>query len=167
MYYKITNKKSKLYKDLYNLRASEVEKEVTNKELVKQKVELEFENFLGQSGQQNFWRVTQYNGFLFKEPDKVNPQIWSKHKQYPQASVPNKKTKLGKEMYNFLNDGVEKGNLYDLLEILDCSPVGKFAFPYLHIANENTLILYVDDKFEPKDKNFIEITSKEFKELNK
>ncbi|GAB2552767.1 hypothetical protein [Rufibacter soli] len=163
MYYKITNKKSKVYKQLLKMRSDELLWEDENKKSIIQKTGLEFDKFLGNKGQQTYNRVTQYQGFVFKEPEKVDPKIWKRHKHYPEAFVPNTRTKGGQEMYQFITNGLKGNVFYSLLEVLGLEAMGRFTFPYLEIAGE-TLVLFLDDSMEPSNRNLIEITRTEFQE---
>lgn len=166
MYYKIENKECEVYKKLHKMRTEELRIEEENKQLITEKTGLNWENFLGHKGQQQFGRVTTYNGFVFTEPEKVNLKIWKLHSEYKDCFVPNNRTKLGREMNDFLNNGLNKGHwfndVYDNLGIE--SPMGRFTFPYVEICND-IIVLYLDDKTVLADENIIEITSKEAKSL--
>lgn len=166
MYYKITNKKSKVYKKLHQLRTSELEMEDENIKAIKEKIGLEFTTFLGHKGQQNHSRVTQYIGFKFTEPEKVDLTIWKKDKQHPEIFVPNRKTKIGKEIDEFLLNGTKKSSFLNPVDILGLEVPHRFSFPFIHII-PNQILLFLDDQFEPKDENVIEITKREFDSLMK
>ena len=161
MYYKIENKECEVYKKLHEMRSKELQMEEDNKQLIAEKTGLEWESFLGYKGQQNFNRVTQYSGFLFKEPEKVDLKIWSRHSEHKDAFVPNRRTKLGREMNEFLNNGL-KGHSFNLvfknlgIEYL----MRRFTFPYVEICGD-VIVLYLDEKTEITDENIIEITTKE------
>jgi len=72
MYYKIENKESEVYKKLHEQRTKEEQMELKNTASIIEKTGLNFTNFLGRRGQQNFRRVTSYSGFEFIEPEKVD-----------------------------------------------------------------------------------------------
>jgi hypothetical protein len=160
MYYKIENKDCEVYKKLHDLRSKENLMQKENEESICKKVGLEYQKFYGYSGQQQFTRVTTYKGFQFKEPEKIDPKIWKQSKERSDIFVPNKKTKDGKEMSEFLFH-LQKSCVYDVFDLLELPHLGRFTFPYLEISN-GLIILYLDDKHEPVDENIIEITKKEF-----
>ncbi len=168
MYYKITNKNSKVYKKLFDQRTNEKEAEEANIKEIKEKTGLDFKNSFGNHGQQNFNRVTSYAGFEFTEPDKVDLKIWKRHSEHQMIFVPNKKTKLGREMSEFLLNGL-KGFRYDLIFELIGVPelIGRFKLPFVEICKNEVIVVFLDDEQEPKDKDVIEITKKEFYELLK
>ena len=164
MYYKITNKESEVYKKLHELRTKELQIQKDNDKAIEEKTGLKFKTFLGDSGQQNFRRVRQYRGFKFTTPDKVDLKIWKTDSEHKEIFVPNRKTKLGREMAEFLLNGL-KGSRYDkVFDILKLEHLRKFTFPYVEISNE-VILIFLSDKQEPKDSNVIEITKKEFNEL--
>lgn len=168
MYFKITNKDSDLYKRLRELREREIRIEESNLEKIKIKVELPFDGTFGHEGQQNWGRVTTYDGFCFTELDKVNPKVWKKHPEHDDVFVPNLRTKLGREMAVFLHSGMESSYYRSVLDILGIDHIRRFSFPYLEIAND-ILILYIDDRFcpfkEEENPDLIEITKREFEEI--
>lgn len=164
MYYKIENKESKLYKTFVDLRQEEKGMDERNKVAIKEKVALEYRLFLGHSGQQNFSRVREYSGFQFIEPEKVDPKLWKPHKEHSDFFVPNRRTKAGREMNDFLLNGLERsfyGRVFDILEIP--IPSGKFSIPYVEKINE-TLLLYIGD-IRIDNEDVIEITSKEWEQI--
>jgi hypothetical protein len=164
MYYKVENKECKVYKELHQLRTKELQIQEDNEKAIEEKIGLKFKTFLGDNGQQNFRRVRQYTGFKFTTPDKVDLKIWKTDAEYKEIFVPNRKTKLGREMAEFLLNGL-KGSRYDKVwEILKLEHLRKFTFPYVEIVGE-VILIYLSDSQEPKDKNVIEITKREFNEL--
>ena len=165
MYYKITNKESDVYKKLHELRTKEIAIGERNKKAIIDKIPYKWKNFVGIIGQQSFNRVTQYFAFKFEEPEKVDMGVWKKHKEYPECFVPDNRRKGGKEMQKFI-DNLEKSSFFELEEIIGTDHIGRFTLPFLEIAGD-ILILYLDEKFEPKGDEFIEITSKEFEEIRK
>lgn len=160
MYYKIENKDCKVYKELRAMREKELSIEEENKKAIAEKIPYTYESFYGRSGQQKASRVSSYEGFCFKEPDKIDKQVWKPSKVDSTIFVPNRRTKAGREIIMFLR-ALKKGSYTNVLEILGLSYLGAFIFPYVEIA-EDILILYIDDSQEPKDENVIEITKKEF-----
>lgn len=147
------------------MRTEELKMSEENKKSIEEKTGLTFDCFVGYNGQQNFSRVTQYTAFKFNDADNVDLKIWKRHKQHNDCFEPNRKTKLGREMAEFLFNGL-KGSRFDKpLNILGLETNGRFTFPYVEIFGEKILI-YLDDNMEPKDENVIEITKKEFNDLS-
>lgn len=164
MYYKIVNKNSEVYKRLHELRAREIQIEKGNKKAIEKQTGLKFDGYLGCAGQQNYWRVTQYYGFKFLKPEKVDLKVWQKDKKNTGVFVPNRKTKAGREMQEFLSNGLSSSNFKDVFNILNLPCLSKFVFPYVEIFGD-VIALFLDDKHEPKDENVIEITKKEFETI--
>lgn len=165
MYYKILNKECEVYKKLHELRTKELQIGIENEKAIKEKVVLEYKTFLGQSGQQNFDRVTRCDGFAFLKTENVDLDIWKEHRDYKGIYIPNKKTKQGKEMAKFLSSGLKRSSIIDLFDILGFQFNGTFTFPFLEIKKD-VIILYLGSSQEPTDKNIIEITKKEFTDLS-
>lgn len=163
MYYKIENKECEVYKNLHALRTKELKMSDENLSAINEKIGLKWESFLGHSGQQNFRRTTQYSGFKFVEPEKVCLKTWQNHKEHNDMFVPNLKTKLGREMSEFLLNGLKGSNYNQVFDILNLEHSNRFTFPVVHIVGE-IVILYLKDE-EPEDENIIEITKKEFDAL--
>ena len=164
MYYKIENKECKVYKELHGLRTKELQMKKDNEAAIEEKTGLKFKTFLGHNSQQNFRRVPQYTGFKFIQPEKVDLKVWKTDAEHKDIYVPNRKTKLGREMAEFLLNGL-KGSIYNkVFEILKIEHGRRFSFPFVELAGEVVVIFLGDDQ-EPKDKNLIEITKREFNEL--
>jgi len=165
MYYKIENKECEAYKKLHEMRTKEHQMAKDNIDAINERVGLDWETYLGYSGQQQFGRVTTYEGFKFKEPEKVDLKIWKQHSEHKDIFVPNKKTKLGREMAEFLLNGL-KGHYFSI--VFDClgieHPMRRFTFPYVEICGD-VIVLYLDEKTELTDENIIEITTKDAKLL--
>lgn len=169
MYYKIINKDSKVYKELHALRTEETKIEKQNREAVKNVVGSDWDNYLGRAGQQNFWRVTQYSGFAFKHPKRLPGKTWKQHKEYSDIYVPNLRTKNGKQIKHFL-DHLPGSSIQKVFSILGCHLDGRFTFPYVEIGKDDVIVFYMSDRFDDvlsKNKDIIEITKREFEELNK
>jgi len=161
MYYKIENKECEVYKKLHEMRAEELKMEEENRQLINEKTGLKWEKFLGHKGQQDFNRVTSYVGFVFTEPEKADSKIWKQHAKYKEAFIPNKRTKLGREMSDFLNNGLKGHRFLDVFDHLGIEyPNSKFTFPYVEICGD-VIVLFIDEKSKITDENIIEITSKE------
>ena len=160
MYYKIENKDCKVYKELRAMREKELLIEEENKKAIAAKIPYEYESFYGYHGQQSMSRISEYIGFYFNEPDKIDKSVWIPSKDDPDIYIPNNRTKAGKEMKSFLHS-LKKGSFWDVWEVLNLPEIGRFTLPYVEIIND-ILCIYVDNKQEPKDENVIEITQKEF-----
>ena len=161
MYYKIENKDSKVYKELHELRTRELRIEEENLKAIEKETDLQFDEFFGSTGQENFRRVSTYVGFKFTEPEKVDRKIWKRHPTQSRFYVPNKRTKLGKEMSAFLSYGISSSRYSHVWDILDLDHLDKFTFPFVEIVGD-LILLHLDDKQDPKDENVIEITKKGF-----
>ena len=167
MYYKIINKESGVYQQLHELRTEEQKIEDENKEAVKNIVGRDWDNFLGQAGQQNYWRVTQYTGFEFKHPDRLPQKTWKQHKEYQEIYIPDNRTRNGKMIKKFL-DELPHSSITRVFSILGCELAGRFTFPFVEIGKGGTIVFYMSDRFNEtlkNNKDIIEITSKEFEEI--
>jgi hypothetical protein len=162
MYYKITNKDCEVYKKLHALRTQEKKIEKENINAINEKTGLKWKCSFGRHGQQNFRRVTSYEGFEFTEPEKVDLKVWRHHKDQQGIFVPNVRTKLGREMQEFLWNGLNGSNYNRVIEILKLADLRRFQFPYVEITKDEIIIIALGDAHEPKDKNVIEITKREF-----
>ncbi|MNE98848.1 hypothetical protein D3C80_1974250 [compost metagenome] len=68
-------------------------------------------------------------------------------------------------MQEFLQNGL-KGSRYDkVLKILKLEELRSFTFPFVEIMKDEIIIIFLGDNHEPKDKNIIEITKREFQDL--
>lgn len=105
--------------------------------------------------------MSQYSGFEFKDTDKIDPKVWTKNKEHASVYVPNKRTKAGKEMDEFLKNGLKGSNYNRVFEILNIEHGHRFTFPYVELVDDVIIIANYQNE-EPKDENVIEITSKEF-----
>ena len=166
MYYKIENKECEVYKKLHEMRTKEIQIGKDNIKAIEEKTGLKFENSFGYHGQQNFNRTDRYIGFEFTEPEKVDLKIWQIHKEHSKTFVPNRRTKLGREMAEFLANGLQ-GSLYSKpFEILGLRKTQRFTFPFVEIVGD-VLIIFLGNDQEPKDPNVIEITKTEFESIRK
>lgn len=164
MYYKITNTDCELYKKVYELVTYEERIERSNYEKVKQFCTPEWDNWLGYPGQGNFDRTTQYRAFKFIDPTKVCLRTWREYKDADGFFEPNIRTKLGREMRDFLNRGLERSSFTKARTILKGRDAGRFKFPVI-LRSLDIIIVFMDPSWVNDDPNLIEITSKEFCEL--
>lgn len=164
MYYKIVNKESEVYQKLHEMRTKELQINKDNISAIESKTGLKFETYFGYNGQQNFSRVPQYFGFKFTEPEKVDLKIWKRDSNHNDIFVPNRKTKLGREMSEFLSNGLKGGHYGDVFDILSIKRPVRFVFPFVEIYND-TIGIFLGEDYKISDENVIEITSKEFETL--
>ena len=168
MYYKLIDKESTLYKNLYDMRVKELQIEKDNAERIKQRYPKWNDQFLGRKGQQNFNRVTTYLGLGFDSEQDVDPKEFKSSKDYKGLYEPNRRTKKGKESKAFF-DSLGRSSYSSLMNILSNEGIdnvyGRFIFPYIEIGSDG-LYCYFDDRMKLPSV-FIEITSVEFnKALN-
>tara|TARA_R110002096_G_scaffold129211_1_gene277884 strand:+ start:4057 stop:4587 length:531 start_codon:yes stop_codon:yes gene_type:complete len=161
MYYKIEDQACEIYKQLHALRIKEKEMLDENLKLVKERVNLEFDQVLGYHGQQSFRRTTEYRAFQFTEPVLASLAIWKPCKDHKGFFEPNRRTKLGREMNQFLMNGLKSSSAIAVLDILELEMPSRCVLPYVEIEND-CIYLFLDDKLEPEQESVIEITRKEF-----
>lgn len=165
MYYKITNQESEVYKKLHAMRTQELAWEDENEKKIEEKTGLTWTVFLGRRGQQSFSRVTEYSGFIFDQPEKVDPKVWAPHKTEEGGFVPNRRTKAGREMAKFLSR--EMGGHWFNIVFVNIGmepPNGRFSFPFVEICGE-VIILFLDENHIPSNEDIIEITKTEFEQI--
>lgn len=163
MYYKIVNQDSKVYQGIKSLLLKEEEIEVNNRKKLDEKIPYEWEVFYGSRGQQDFLRITRYSGFRFLNSAEVDTKVWRESKDG--MWFPNRRTKAGREMLDFLNNGMEKSWYNDPLKILGCGyDLPRFKFPFIEQCND-VIVVFLDDNHIPVSEDVIEITSKEFNEI--
>lgn len=171
MYYKITNTDSVVYQKLHALRSQELQFEKDNIKAIEEKTGMTWTNSFGNHGQQTFRRVTSYMGFEFDQDVKlVDPKmiIWKPFKDDPKISVPNRRTVMGRAMQEFLNNGLKGGRYDNVLHALNLNAdLRRFSFPYVEILTNKTIIVFLDDQYDPKITDLIEITRTEFYQLVK
>ena len=166
MYYKIQNKECDTYKKLHDLRTYELQIGEENVSAIENKTGFYWEDHLGYSGQQTFSRTTEYRGFAFIQKDKVDAKVWKKDPQHEDIFIPNRRTKAGREMAEFLSNGLKRSRYDKVFDILGLAHPRKFTLPYVEIVGE-LIILFLSNNQDPKDENLIEITKREFDELLK
>jgi hypothetical protein len=126
---------------------------------------LEWDSFLGYNSQQTWNRVTEYIGFKFNEPEKVDLTIWKEDPKHKGIFIPNRRTKKGKEMAAFLNNGLQ-GHRFDIVfQILGIEHRNKFNFPFVEICKD-VIILFLGEDYNIESEDIIEITKKEFYEIH-
>ena len=103
---------------------------------------------------------------MFTEPEKVDGKIWIRHKEHSGVFVPNRKTKVGREMSDFLSNGLKASNYDRVIEILELEELRRFTLPFVEVVGE-VIIIFLGDGHEPKNENVIEITKREFNDIRK
>lgn len=163
MFYKIINKECDIYKKLRVQREAELTAKSENKKILEESFP-SYERFSGYRDQ-GAQRIAIPVGFYFTNPDEVDRTAWMEDKKRKGLFYPSKRYSKGKEMQRILNS-LKSFSSFKLMDLmgLECSGIGEFSTPYLEMVPEG-LVLRLDDKFNPKDENFIEITSKEALEL--
>lgn len=162
MYYKIENKECEVYKKLHAMRTEELQMAKDNKETLKEKIGLSWNKFLGDHGQQNFFRLPQYSGFVFMdEIENIDTKVWKKHADMPHVFIPNKRTQAGRDMSEFLTNGLKKSWYNKPMEIIGLADLKQFVFPFVEIVDD-VILLFIDDQYCPEDENLVEITRTEF-----
>lgn len=161
MYYKITRKESELYQRLLKLLNDEKQMEQRNWNQVKAICTPDWEHWIGYPADRNLLRVNIYIGFMFKEPELVCKKTWTPDREEPEYFVPNRRTRLGREMYDFLNRGLERSSVWDVFDILKVNFTGKFTIPLIEIAF-GEILLSLDHRWNIEHPDLVEITQKEY-----
>lgn len=163
MYYKIVNTDCDVYKKLHAMRTQELLWEDENKKSIAEKTGMTYDASLSYRGQQTFNRVSQYVGFAFNEIEQVSSNVWKQHSEHKSIYVPNRRTKAGREMSEFLN--TLKGHWFEIVYYcLGVEPqFGNFCFPYVEICGD-VIVVMLDGRIDISSEDLLEITSVEFKE---
>lgn len=164
MYYKIENTECEVYQKLHEMRTKELKMKEDNKAAIEEKTGSGFDSFLGHHGQSGFSRVSTYEGFKFLNPENIDLKAWKISKEHPEVHVPNRRTKAGKEMYEFLSNELQKSWFQVPLDILGLEVYHRFQLPFVEITGD-VIILFLDHNLHPEDPNVIEITRTEFEKL--
>lgn len=166
MYYKVINKESEVYKKLREQRAKELAADERNKAKIEELLGFKWKTFLGLRGYQNLFRVDIYKAFIPEDGAVISNAV-RESKDKDGFYYPNRRTKAGKALDEFLRYKQETFRYDEVLEILGCEKLyGNFIVPFMEVINDVVLI-YLDNRHIPKPDDVIEITSKEFKELLK
>lgn len=172
-YYKVTDTKCDLYKECSEFLHHEEELRKAQLEAIKARVP-KFEKSLEEKG---FDRIETFKGFVFDEPEKLDPKEWKTELvDGYMLSKPNKRTKKGKELIKFLHS-FKRTNCWDvdrLLNIEKQSILGSY-YPADLFQFNDTIYIFIDKKcrktFEHENDGFIEITlgemEKAIEEYNK
>lgn len=159
-YYKVEDVDSDLFK-----KASEfldMEEEFINTQ--KQTVEKKVPKFSYYKCRRGFERIVRYIGFVFDDQENIDKKVWkTKEVDGKMLSVPNTRTKAGKEMKEFLGS-FKRTTCWDverLLSIDKKSIYGEF-YPADLFKNNGVVYIFIDsqyrDIFEQENVGFKEIT---------
>lgn len=159
-YYKVINQDSELFNNCRNFLEREKELIKIQKETIEEKVP----KFTLYRSEKCFYRIPRYIGFVFEDPDSLDPKEWTtKMDGKYLLSTPNKRTKKGKEIMRFL-DNFERTSCWDVDRILGIMKQfihGSFNVANLFIYNECLYIMFdvkFREEFENGNSDFIEIT---------
>lgn len=163
IYYKVENKDSALYKKAKEFLAMEEKLRETQREAIESKVP-KFSKYKGRKG---FNRIVRYTGFVFDDKENIDPKVWkTKEENGEMLSTPNLRTKVGREMNEFLISftTTTAWDVDRLLAIDEKSLCGNFYPANLFEFNE-CLYIIIDsqfrDIFEKNNTDIIEITNGE------
>ena len=164
MYYKILNQESEVYQKLQSLLIEEDAMQKRNEDAVNEKVKLKYSQVLGVSRTRSVYRVQQFEGFNFYDDSKIDPKIWVEFKSHPGIYVPNRRTKLGREMAEFLRN-IEHSWMDKVFEIALNREIfivdGSYRIP-ICVQRDEVIYLGLDDQFNVENPDIIEITKTEF-----
>lgn len=153
VYYKVTDTECDLYKKLSEFLAMEEELRKTQREAVEARVP-KFTSYIRVRG---FNRIIRYKGFVFDNIDDIDPKVWTtKRVDGKMCSTPNKRTKAGKAMDQFLRK-FKRTTCWDVDRLLNIDMQSIFGS------------FYPSDIFKYKDCIYILIDTRErwmFKENN-
>ena len=163
LYYKVENKDCDLFKRANEFLAMEEKLRETQRKTIESKLP-KFSKYKGKKG---FNRIVLYTGFVFDDKESIDPKVWkTKEENGEMISTPNLRTKVGKEMNEFLRS-FKRTNVWDvdrLLAIDGKSLYGRFYTANLFEFNE-CLYIIIDsryrDVFEKNNTDIIEITNGE------
>lgn len=165
MYFKITNKESKMYQDVMAYIKKRRKQTEDNYKTVEDRLG-KFTKTLSSEG--GFYVLPTISGIVPTEVTEIEGMI--PDKKYPDVLVPNRRTKKGKEIQDFLNrlpnwwytDGL------DLFPMKRKDITGeRFYTPYIE-EFDGIIVVRLDDKHNPQQtEDFVEITTSEFKAITK
>lgn len=160
IFYKVENKDSELFK-----KASEfLEVEDRLREEQKAAIEAKVPKFKTYRGAKGFNRIVRFTGFVFEDQQNIDPKVWkTEEKDGKMLSTPNRRTKVGREMYKFLNS-FDRTTAWDVDRVLGIEKEMIFGSFYpANLFNFNDRIyIWIDSKFraefEKNNTDIIEIT---------
>lgn len=166
MYYKVINKESEVYKKLREQREKEMEADKRNKAKIEELLGFKWKAFYGRNGYQNLWRVTTYTAFVPEDGSNITNVVRPSSKS-EDAYEPNRRSKAGKALSDFLRRGMETFHFDQVLNIVGVKRyLSRFNIPFMAIKDD-VVLLYLDEDHRPTAEDVVEITFKEFEELLK
>jgi len=142
----------------------EKEMDASNRQTIENRIKLKFRFYAGGPAHGGVCRVRQYEAFKFDDGQEIDPQLWRECKHNKGYHEPNLKTKIGRELKEFLLNGLQKSDFrkpLNLLGISNCFDAWHIMLPKVHLAGD-IIILSLDEVHVPADSNVIEITKKEY-----
>ena len=166
VYYKVTDTECDLYKRTSEFLAMEEGLRKTQREAVEARVP----KFTTYRGDRGFNRIIRYIGFVFENVDGIDPKVWTtKLVDGKMLSTPNKRTKAGKAMAQFLQ-GFKLTTCWDvdLLLKIGKQSVNSPFYPADLFKYNDTIYFLIDIQFrmmfEVNNPDAVEIT---FGEMDK
>lgn len=165
-FYKVEDSQSALHKKCCEF--LDMEKELTEKQ--KNTIEEKLPKFSKFKCVRGFTRIVRYVGFVFDDQEHIDAKVWkTKEQDGYMLSIPNRRTKAGREMDDFLAN-FKRTNCWDVDRILDINKTctnGSF-YPANFFRHNDCIYIMIDsqfkDVFEQNNPEVMEIT---FGEINK
>ena len=144
-FYKIERKEGGLFKKANEF--LDMEEELRNTQ--KNAIESQLPKFSKYQGERGFNRILRYKGFVFDDQENIDPKVWNtKEVDGKMLSTPNRRTKVGKAMDEFLRS-FKKTTCWDvdrLLGIDNTRVNGSFCPANLFRYNDCIYVL-IDSQF--------------------
>ena len=160
IYYKVENKDSELFKKASEFLAVEDRLRKEQKAAIEAKVP-KFKTYRGAKG---FNRIVRFTGFVFDDLQNIDSKVWKTEEVNGEMlSTPNRRTKVGREMYKFLNS-FERTTMWDVDRLLGIEKAGIFGsfYPANLFKFKDIIYILIDsqfrDAFEKNNTDIIEIT---------
>lgn len=159
-YYKVEDSQSSLHKKCCEFLDMEIELTEKQNRTIQDKLP-KFSKFMGEKG---FARIVRYKGFVFDDQEHIDAKVWeTKEQDGYMLSTPNRRTKAGREMEDFLAN-FERTNCWDVDRILDINKTSTHGSFYTSNLFRHNGCIYIiidsqfNDKFEQNNPEAIEIT---------
>lgn len=173
VYYKVTDQNSELFKKSSEFLQMEEELRANQKKVVEERVP----KFTTYRGERGFHRIIRYKGFVFENVDDIDPKTWvTKLVDGKMCSTPNKRTKVGKAMDQFLRE-FKRTTCWDVDRLLNIEKqrINGSFYPADLFKHNDTIYLLIDTQhrkmFEENNPDAVEITygemEKAIEEYNK
>lgn len=130
----------------------------------KETIEAHVPKFSLYRGERGSNRIVRYTGFVFVDQDSIDHKVWNtKEVEGKMLSTPNRRTKVGRAMEDFLNS-FKRTSCFDVDDLLGINmefPTGSFFSTNLFRYN-GCIYIIIDTQFrevfEKKNSDAIEIT---------